>query len=71
MHAPRSRWKARYWVKVICLLWTETEHGFQPTITANPDGLFDGLVLSGTTPFRVRNPLDSGNKGIKVGGGLV
>ena len=27
--------------------WTETDHGFQPTITANSDGLFDGLVLSG------------------------
>lgn len=27
--------------------WTETEHGFQPIITANSDGLFDGLVLSG------------------------
>ena len=27
--------------------WTETDHGFQPIITANSDGLFDGLVLSG------------------------
>ena len=24
--------------------WTETEHGFQPTITANSDGWIDGLV---------------------------
>ena len=51
--------------------WTETDHGFQPTITANSDRLFDGLVLSGNYTLLVRNPLDSGNKGIKAGGGLV
>ena len=36
--------------------WTETEHGFQPTITANSDGLFDGLVLSGNYTLSGEEP---------------